>query len=197
MLGPVEAVRDGEALALGGSRQRALLALLLLEPGAPIGTDRIADELWQGRPPAGAPTTIRSYISRLRSVLGPAAPIAAAGSGYSLRAAADSVDARRFERLVREGQEALARGYAHRAAERLRAALALWQGPPFSGAGDAAALALEGQRLAEVRLLALEERIEAELTLGVDADVVPELETLVREHPYRERFWRQLMLGLY
>lgn len=197
MLGPVEAVRDGEALALGGSRQRALLALLLLEPGAPIGTDRIADELWQGRPPAGAPTTIRSYISRLRSVLGPAAPIATAGSGYSLRAAADSVDARRFERLVREGQEALARGYAHRAAERLRAALALWQGQPFSGAGDAAALALEGQRLAEVRLLALEERIEAELALGVDADVVPELEALVREHPYRERFWRQLMLGLY
>jgi predicted ATPase/DNA-binding SARP family transcriptional activator len=130
-------------------------------------------------------------------VLGDAAPIEAAAAGYRLRANADSVDAKRFERLVGEGREALARGRTRRAAERLRTALALWHGRPFSGAGEAAAFALERERLAEVRLLALEERIAAELELGADAGLVPELEALVREHPYRERFWRHLMLALY
>ena len=197
LLGPVEAVRKGETLALRGPRQRALLALLLLEPGAAVAGDRLADELWHGRPPAGAPTTIRSYVSRLRSVLGPGAPIATAASAYSLRVSAELVDAKRFEQLVKEGQEALARGAPRGAAARFRAALALWRGRPFSGAGDAVALGLEAERLAELRLLALEERIEAELALGSDAELVPELEALVAEHAYRERLWRHLMLALY
>ncbi|MDQ4081489.1 MAG: winged helix-turn-helix domain-containing protein, partial [Actinomycetota bacterium] len=156
LLGPVEAVQNGEALVVGGRRQRALLALLLLEPGAPVSAERLAEELWDGAPPPGAPTTIRSYVSRLRSALGPSAPIVTAGSGYSLRASPESVDAKRFERLVRQGGEALERRSPLRAAENLRAALALWRGPPFSGVGDSAALALEAERLAGLRLLALE-----------------------------------------
>ena len=197
LLGPVEAERNGETLALGGPRQAALLALLLLEPGAPVAADRLADELWHGSPPRGAPTTIRSYVSRLRSVLGPGAPIVTAASGYCLRATAELVDAKRFERLVRQGREALERDSAIRAAENLRAALALWRGPPFSGASESAALALEAERLCELRLLALEERIEAELALGAHAELVPDLDALVRERPYRERLWRHLMLALY
>lgn len=197
LLGPVEAIRNGETLALGGARQRTLLALLLLEPGAPVAPDRLADELWHGRPPPGAATTIRSYVSRLRSVLGPGTPIATVAAGYSLGVSPELVDAKRFERLVKEGHEALSRGSVRRAADRLRSALALWRGRPFSGAGNPGALALEAERLAELRLLALEERIEAELALGSGVELVVELEALVREHPYRERLWRHLMLALY
>lgn len=197
LLGRVEAVRHGETLALGGPRQRALLALLLTEPGASVSADRLADELWHGRPPAGAPTTIRSYISRLRSVLGPGAPITTAARGYSMRVSAELVDVKRFERLVREGKEALARGSARRAAARLRAALALWRGPPFSGTGDEDVLRREAERLDALRLLALEERVAAELALGADAELVPELQALLRDHPHRERFWQHLMLALY
>lgn len=197
LLGSIEAVRNGQTLALGGPRQRALLALLLLEPGRSVSAGRLADELWHGDPPAGAATTVRSYVSRLRTVLGPAAPIATSASGYSPEVAGDCVDAKRFERLVREGREVLARGSARRAAERLRTALGLWRGPPFAGVGDEGALRLEAERLEALRLLALEERIEAELALGGVAELVGELEAFVREHPYRERFWRQLMLTLY
>jgi DNA-binding SARP family transcriptional activator len=130
-------------------------------------------------------------------VLGAEAVITSAVSGYALDVPADRVDARRFERLAREGQEALARRAARRAAERLRAALELWRGRPLDGLGDEGALRLEADRLEELRLLALEERIEADLALGLDAELVEELETLVHEHPYRERPWRQLMLALY
>jgi len=197
LLGPIAAVRDGETLALGGPRQRALLGLLLLEPGRSLSTDRLADELWGERPPPGAPATIRSYVSRLRSVLGPGAPIEATSSGYALSVSGDLVDAARFERLVQEGQDARARGQAQRAADGLRGALELWRGRPFDGAGDEGALKAEAERLDELRLLALEERIEADLALGRAAELVHELEGLVREHPYRERFWAQLMLALY
>ena len=197
LLGPLDAVQDTETLALGGPRQRALLALLLLEPGAPVSVDRLADELWHGRPPAAATTTIRSYVSRLRRALGPGAPIEAAAGGYALRVAPALVDAQRFERLVREGQEALERGALQRADERLRAALGLWRGPAFSGTGNEVSLRLEAQRLGELRLFAHEEHVEARLRLGCDAELVPELEALLREHPYRERLYRQLMLALY
>jgi predicted ATPase/DNA-binding SARP family transcriptional activator len=197
LLGRIEAVRNGETLALGGPRQRALLALFLIEPGASVSAERLADELWHGRPPAGASTTIRSYVSRLRSVLGPGAPIATAARGYSLGVSAELVDLKRFERLVREGEEALARGSARRAAARLRGALGLWRGPPFSGAGDEGVLQREAQRLDALRLFALEERVAADLALGADAELVPELQALLRDHPYRERFWQHLMLALY
>jgi predicted ATPase/DNA-binding SARP family transcriptional activator len=197
LLGPVEAVRNGTALALGGARQKALLALLLLEPGQAVGQERLCEELWQGRPPAGAETTLRTYVSRLRHALGEAAPIRSAGAGYALEVAPERIDAHRFQHLLAEGERALARGAAARAAERLRSALELWRGRPFAGLADEGALRAEADRLEELRLRCLEERLEAELALGKSAELVEELETLVSEDPYRERLWRQLMLALY
>ena len=197
LLGPVEAIRDGTPLPLGGRRQRALLALLLLQSGRAVSADRLAEELWHGRPPPGAAATLRAYVSKLRTALGDEAPISSSAAGYALEVPSEWVDARRFERLADEGREAWARGAARRAAERLRAALDLWQGRPFAGLEEESALQLEAQRLEELRLLALEDRIEADLTLGAAEDLVDELEMLAREHPYRERLWRQLMLALY
>jgi predicted ATPase/DNA-binding SARP family transcriptional activator len=197
LLGPVEAVRNGSTLLLGGPRQRALLALLLVERGRPVSADRLAEELWQGRPPAAASTTLRSYISKLRSVLGSDAPIRSGPAGYALEIAPERVDAHRFEHLVREGEEALARRRAGRARACLREALELWQGRPFAELADDGALKVEARRLQEVRLLAVESRIEADLVLGRAGELVDELGGLVRAHPHRERLWRQLMLALY
>jgi len=197
LLGPVQAVWNGDALPLGGPRQRALLALLLLEPGRPISTDRLIDELWHGHPPPGAATTLRSYASRLRSVLGEAASLTATPGGYALTVAADRIDAQRFERLVREGEEALSAGRTRRARQRAVAALELWRGRPFADLADDGALRVEAERLAQLQLLALEARIEADLTLGRSAELVEELLALVSTYPYRERLWRQLMLALY
>jgi predicted ATPase/DNA-binding SARP family transcriptional activator len=197
LLGPVEAVQDGKPVPLGGPRQRMLLALLLLEPGRPVPADRLAEELWQGRPPPGAETTLRSYVSRLRKVLGGNAAITRGDSSYILDVPPDQIDRQRFEQLTGEGREALARGAVRRAAERLRAALELWNGRPFGELADEGALRLEADRLDELRLLALEGRIEADLALGVGGELVTELEVLLDRHPYRERLWRQLMLALY
>jgi predicted ATPase/DNA-binding SARP family transcriptional activator len=196
VLGPVEAVRAGQPLRLGGRRQRWLLALLLLEPGRAISSDRLIDELWQDKPPPGAEGTLRVYVSRLRSALGDNA-LLARPPGYVLDIEDGSVDAWRFERLYREGRDALARGAAGLAADRLGAALALWQGPAFADVRDGGALADEARRLDELRLVALEARIDAELSLGRHASLVAELERLVAEEPLRERLWRQLVLALY
>ncbi|MFN2471307.1 MAG: BTAD domain-containing putative transcriptional regulator [Gaiellaceae bacterium] len=196
VLGPVEALRGGHVLHLGGARQRALLALLLLEPGRPSSADRLTEELWRGEPPAGAQTTLRSYVSRLRRVLG-GDVIAGGGGGYAVQVAPEQVDAVRFARLLGEGEEALGRRSHRRAAERLSEALSLWRGAPFAGLADEGRLRREAGRLEELRLRCLEQRLEAELALGASAEVVEELEALVAEHPYRERFWRQLMLALY
>jgi len=197
VLGPVEAARQGESVALGGPRQRALLALLLLEPGRPVPADRLVEELWHGQAPPGAAGTLHSYVSRLRKALGDDATIASSESGYNLDVPPDQVDARRFERLIDDGRQALARGAAERARERLSSGLALWRGRPFGELGDEGALRLEAERLEEVRLKAVHDRIEAELQLGGGERLVEELEVLVKEHPYREDFWRQLMLALY
>ena len=197
VLGPIEVIRDGRPVPIGGPRQRVLLALLLLDAPRPVPPDRIADELWHGEPPAGAPATVRAYVSKLRRVIGADAPITSTTSGYALAASADRVDARRFERLVREGREALEGGAARRAATRLRGALELWRGPPYSGVSDDGALWAEAQRLVDLRVAALEDRIDVDLALGQDAELVDELEGLVRDYPYRERLWRHLMLALY
>src|SRR5579875_3014402 len=128
LLGPLRVVRDGDEIAVGGRRQRALLALLALAGGRPVSRERLAEELWHGRPPAGVETTLRSYVSRLRSTLGDSASIRGHGGAYSLEVPPEAVDSVRFERLVEEGREALARGAHPRAARRLREALSLWRG---------------------------------------------------------------------
>jgi predicted ATPase/DNA-binding SARP family transcriptional activator len=197
VLGPIEVIRDGNPVGLGGPRQRVLLALLLVDAPRPVPVERLADELWHGEPPDGAPTTMRAYVSKLRTVLGADAAITSSTAGYALDVGGDNVDATRFERLAREGHEALERGATRRAATRLGRALELWRGHPFAGVNDEGALRLEAQRLEDLRLSAFEDRIEADLALGQNAELIDELEGLVRDYPYRERLWRQLMLALY
>ena len=197
VLGPVQAVRAGRDVALGGPRQRAVLALLVLEAGRVVPAGRLAEDAWAGRPPLGAAKTLRSYVSRLRSALAPEVTLAARGGGYALSVGPGQLDAARFERLVAEGQAVLRRGEAAAAGNRFREALALWRGPAFAGVADVARLALEAARLEELRLAAVEGRLEAGLALGRAAEVAGELERLVAEHPVRERLWRLLMLALY
>jgi predicted ATPase/DNA-binding SARP family transcriptional activator len=196
LLGPVEAAADGRVLPLGGRRQRALLALLLLEPGRPVSSDRLVEELWLGDPPARAEATLRSYVSRLRRALGADAVVARAG-GYALLVAPERLDVHRFEELQRQGREALARDAAGVASERLRAALSVWRGRALADVGDGGSLASEARRLDELRLDCLEDRIDADLALGRHAALVPELHALVQEEPLRERVQRQLVLALY
>jgi DNA-binding SARP family transcriptional activator len=196
VLGPVEAVRNETRLALGGPRPRALLALLLLEPGRAVPADRLTEELWQGKLPSGR-STLPSYVSRLRAVLGDETPITSSASSYALEVSPEQVDLARFERLVGEGQDALVRDASTRAAERFEKALSLWRGRPFGDLANEGMLRQEAERLEELRVAALEGRIQAELQLGKSAELVEELEALVQEHPYRERLWAQLMLALY
>jgi predicted ATPase/DNA-binding SARP family transcriptional activator len=197
VLGGVQALRNGAPLRLGGPRQHALLALLLVGDGRPVPSERLIDELWHGDPPAGAAGTLQSYVSRLRSALAVNGAIVGGASGYSLDAGVDNVDARRFERLVDEGQAALERGAPLRAVERFDAALALWSGSPFGGVGDEGVLHAEANRLADVHLRAREGRIAAKLEFGSSGELIDELESLVVEHPYRELLWHDLMLALY
>jgi predicted ATPase/DNA-binding SARP family transcriptional activator len=191
ILGPVRVLREAEAdgaqVSLGGPKQRALLALLLLDPGRPVPADRLAAELR-----AEGEATLRSYVSRLRRALGRDA-VAAEGGGYVLRATREQVDAQRFEQLVRQARGA-APGLA---SERLHAALALWSGPALADVAECPALTQEARRLEELRLVALEERIEADLALGRHELLVPELQALVQAEPLREKLRRQLALALY
>ena len=173
LLGPVAAVGDGEPLALGGARQRRLLALLALERGRVISFDRLSDELWSGSPPPGSPTTLRSYVSRLRASLGSAA-IGARGGGYVLEAESVDVDVARAEALAAEGRTAFERGAAGLAATRLASALELWRGRTLDDVRDDGSLAVAGARLDELRLTLLEQRLEADLQLGRHAEVVAE-----------------------
>ena len=197
ILGPVQAVRAGRDVPLGGPKQRAVLALLLLDAGRVLAAGQLAEALWQGRPPPGAAKTLRSYVSRLRSVLAPEVAVAARGGGYVLVADPGLVDAARFERLVGAGQGALGLGEVSVAAGRFAEALALWRGRALADVTDVEPLALEAGRLEELRLVAVESHAEASIALGMHGEVVGELERLVTEHPVRERLWRLLVLALY
>lgn len=197
LLGEVGARRAGRELPIGGRRQQALLAHLLLAAGRTIPADRLIEELWAGEPPDGAGATIRSYVSRLRAILGDDATIIARAGGYALDAPIDSVDLVRFERLAREGRDALVAEQYRDAAERLDRALELWSGPPLSPIAEDGELRAAADRLTELRLTAVEDRIEARLSLGSAAEHVDELERLLVDQPYRERLWRLLMLALY
>jgi predicted ATPase/DNA-binding SARP family transcriptional activator len=197
LLGPVRAVRAGRELPLGGPRQRAVLALLLVEAGRVVPAGRLIEDLWRGGPPPGAATTLRSYLSRLRALLAPDATLMARGGGYVLTLGPGRVDAGEFERLAGAGRAALAAGEAAAAANRFGEALGLWRGRALADMAEVERLALEAARLEELRLVVLEGRIEADLALGLHAEVVGELDRLVAEHPVRERMWRLLVLALY
>ena len=197
LLGPVQAVRAGREVRLGGPRQRAVLALLVLEAGRVVPAGRLVEELWRGSPPPGAAVTLRSYVSRLRSALAPEVPVVSRGGGYSVGLGDGGLDVDRFERLVAAGHDALAGGRAVAAGARFREALGLWRGPALADVLEVESLALEAARLEELRLAVVEARVEADLASGLHAEVTGELERLVAEHPLRERLWWLLMLGLY
>lgn len=186
---------DGAEVGLGGPRRRAVLALLALDAGRVVGADRLISGLYGVDVPAGAANAVQSQISRLRQVL----PVAVEGhpSGYRLAAEPDQVDAYRFERLARRGREALAAGQPDVAAGRLRDALGLWRGPALADVGDAPFVVAQAARWEELRLGAVEDRVDAELALGRHREVVAELGELVAAHPLRERLRGQLMRALY
>jgi YVTN family beta-propeller protein len=196
ILGPLEVVEGTRPVALGGAKQRALLAVLILHRREVVSTDRLIDELWAERPPATAAKTLQVYVSHLRKALGPDV-VSTHGHGYMLAVAADRVDADRFDALAAEGRRALEAGEPGRAAGVLREALALSHGPPLADFAYEAFAQAEIGRLEEARVAVLEDRVDADLALGNHAALVGELEALAREHPRRERLQRQLMLALY
>ncbi|MDX6510901.1 MAG: hypothetical protein QOE36_405 [Gaiellaceae bacterium] len=196
LLGPLEVSEGGEALPLGRTQQRAVLALLLLHAGRTVSTDQLIEALWPEKGPAKPQTAIQGYVSGLRKALG-AKTIATAAGGYALQVDPESVDAHRFERELRAAREDLGRDSARAAAARLHVALALWRGNALADFTYEPWAQDEIARLEELRLVALEEQAQAELALGGHAELVPKLETLVREHPLRERLRGELILSLY
>ena len=196
LLGPVEVRLDGRTLSLGGPKPRALLVILLLEANKPVSRDRLIDGLWGERAPPTAQRSLDTYISRLRSLLGPDR-IVRRPPGYLVRVEDGELDLDRFDALLEQARAAILSGDSVSAAEVLNAALALWRGPALADLLHEPFAQLEAARLEERRLLALEECIAARLALGQTRELVPELEVLVREQPFRERPLGQLMLALY
>src|SRR4051794_30032216 len=192
ILGPLEVREEGRVLPLGGQKQRALLALLALAGGRTVSRERLIDALWGERPPRTAGTSLQNLLSQLRKLLGPEV-LVTKPPGYALAIDREQLDSERFVGLV---ESARSRG-PQRRAEALRQALALWRGPPLADLYFESFAQPEIARLEELRLAAVEDRIEAEAAAGADAELVGELESLVREHPTRERLRGQLMRALY
>ncbi|WP_433255056.1 BTAD domain-containing putative transcriptional regulator [Streptosporangium sp. CA-135522] len=197
-LGPFQARHGDVVLDLGGQRQMAVLARLLVAGGRAVPVSMLIDELWPGEPPAQALSTIQGYVSRLRRALEPgrapreeAEVLVSAPPGYALRATSDQVDSWRFESAVKmEGEPA-------RVWERLDGALALWRGPALAEFSDLPWAVTEAGRLEELRLIAVERRADAGLLLGQSGGLVADLEAHASAHPLREEAWRLLALALY
>ena len=196
ILGPLEVEGGDGPLTLGGARQRAVLAVLLLRVNRVVSRDSLMDAVWGERAPETAYSALQGYVSALRKTLG-ADLILTRAPGYVLETAPTSVDLGWFESLVAEGSAALAAGDAGRASERLREALNLWRGDPLADLDSVGFVQIERVRLEELRLSAIEERLDADLALGRHAELVAELHALVREYPLRERIRAHLMLALY
>jgi DNA-binding SARP family transcriptional activator/streptogramin lyase len=192
-------VDDERVLDVGGGKQRSVLALLLIHANEVVSSDRLIDGLWPDRQPPSATKIVQAHVSRLRKAL--AVPgdgiLLTRGNGYVLHVQPGQLDVDRFRRLLDAGREALGAGEPGNAAEKLREALALWRGPPLVDFAYDSFAQDEIARLEGLHLAALEERIEADLALGRHAEVLPELEELVRRHPLRERVRGQLMIALY
>jgi predicted ATPase/DNA-binding SARP family transcriptional activator len=196
LLGPFEVEIDGEPVVLGGQKQRALLATLLLEPNRIVSADRLIDAVWGENPPETARNTVQVYISQLRKRL-PAGALETAPPGYRLSVDPATIDLFEFARLCDEGRSALASGDAASAAEILGSALDLWRGAALADLTAVPLVQAELLRLEELRADACEDRIDAELALGRHRELVPKLEGLIGEYPLRERLRAQLMLALY
>lgn len=199
LLGPVAVWRAGRPLALGTPQQRRVLTLLILHRNTPVSADRVIEALWGDAPPANALQTVRTYVSRLRGLLGgeETSPLRAGPGGYRLVIENDDVDVDRFEALARAGREALEAGDAAVATSKLEDALALVRGRPLAGLEYDDFVRHEIERLEELRLLVFEDLVEARLLEGRHEELVPELRAAVDLHQLRERLWGQLMLALY
>ncbi|MET8145281.1 BTAD domain-containing putative transcriptional regulator [Sphaerisporangium sp. NPDC005288] len=205
VLGPVEAYDDGDGeVDLGGLRQRAVLARLLVARGQVVPVDTLLFDLWSDEAAKGAQSGLQVYISRLRRVLEPGRPrggpnrlLVTVASGYALRTAPDQVDALRFESMVRSAGKYLDNDDPEPARSGLETSLGLWRGTPYSDFAEQQWAEAEVNRLAELRLVARERHADAGLRLGLHAETVPDLEALTGEHPLREEGWRLLALGLY
>ena len=196
VLGPVEVV-DSDGPVRLASMPRRLLAALVAEPGKIRTVDVLIEALWRERPPRDTAKALQLYVSRLRKALPEGARIRTASSGYALELDEEVLDAARFERLLAEARSASAAGNPSVSASLLSRALSLWRGPAFGELAYEDFTRAEAERLEELRLLAVEERSEAELRLGRHAAVVGELRQLAVAHPLRERVQAQLMLALY
>ena len=200
ILGPLEARLDDRLLPLRGQKQKALLAILLLNANQVVSSDRIVDELWPDEPPESGLNALQAGVSRLRKALGAAGdphPIVTRAPGYVAQVDPGQLDLLRFERLAAQARSALEKGDPATAADRFRQALALWRGPALADLTYESFAEAAIVRLEELRVSALEQRIEADLALGRHAELVGELEALVGDNPLRERLRRQLMLALY
>jgi DNA-binding SARP family transcriptional activator len=200
ILGPLRVTDDaGTDLPLAGSKQAAVLAILLLHPNEIVSSDQLIEDLWGDDAPPGSAKTVQVHVSRLRRALGGAegGPLVTRNGGYLLEVGRGELDSVHFAELVAEANSALAEGAHARASARVRDALELWRGEPLSDFAYASFAQGEIIRLEEMRLAAIEVRIEAELALGRHAELVAELQALVARYPVRERLRGQLMLALY
>jgi DNA-binding SARP family transcriptional activator len=196
ILGPLEVAEDGRLVRLGGPKQRAALAILLLHANRVVSVERLADDLYAGAPPVTAVTQVQRQISELRKVLG-APAIETRAPGYLLHVEPDRLDLERFERWTHEAAQALGRSEHAAAVELAAKALDLWRGAPLADVAYEPFAQTAIGRLEELRLAALEQRFEGELALGRHAAVLAELEALVWDNPLRERLRALLMLALY
>jgi DNA-binding SARP family transcriptional activator/WD40 repeat protein/tRNA A-37 threonylcarbamoyl transferase component Bud32 len=194
VLGPIEVLDSGERLDLGGRKQKTVLAMLVANAGRPVSTDRLIDAAYGDEAPDGARRSVQTYVSNLRSQMGDL--ITKAGAGYEFRPLESTVDTAEFERRMQAAQEMASEDPAGAASE-LREALALWRGHPFQDAEARSELDAEITRFNELRLVALEARVEADMATGLDRELVGELDALTTEHPLRESFHAQYMLALY
>jgi len=195
ILGPVEVELEGPPLSVKGKKPRALLALLILRRNEPVPTELLIESLWGDKAPATAANTLQVYVSQLRKIVGDR--VSREGGAYRLCIDPDELDAERFERLAEEGDAALRRRSFREAAELLAEALGLWRGPALADLRYESFAQGEIARLDELRLVANENRIEAELGLGRHDQVIGELEALIAEYPGRERLRSLHMLALY
>ncbi len=202
LLGSLEVMDGSRHVVVGGGKRRALLALLLLHRNEVVPADRLIDELWDGRPPVTALKGLQVHISRLRKELTSVNGKKGCGlltraNGYVLEVTAENVDIERFERAVAKAEDANTDGRHGDAADLLNEALPLWRGAPLADFTYESFAQEEIARLEELRVVALEERFEAELALGRHTRVVADLEALVKAQPLRDRLRGQLMLALY
>ena len=184
VLGPIEVTGESGPIPLGGPKQRAVLAQLVIHADHVVSSDVLIDQVWGDEPPEAARNSLQSYVSHLRKALGPDR-LEGRTPGYVLHLTRDELDATRFEDLLHDSRD----GDADRAAGILREALALWRGPAFADLAGEEALAGEIARLEELRLQCLEERLAADIGAGRHGEVIGELESLTREQPLREGLW--------